>query len=145
MTCDGLGPLVVYDGRLNSIKYIDILETNLPTTFQKFPSHQVQQILYQQDNAGPHVSAMTQEYFKRKGLKQLSWPANSPDLNIIENVWSIVDNKLLKFDIKNADDLKNALQIIWTNIADDTIKKLFESIPRRLRQVIISKGFASRS
>ena len=88
---------------------------------------------------------MTQEYFKRKGLKQLFWPANSPDLNIIENVWSIVDNELLKFDIKNADDLKNALQIIWTNIADDTIKKLFESIFRRLRQVIICKGFASRS
>ena len=70
---------------------------------------------------------MTQEYFKRKDLKQLSWPTNSPDLNIIENVWSIVDKKLLKFDTKNADDLKNALQIIWTNIADDTIKKLFES------------------
>ena len=88
---------------------------------------------------------MAQEYFKRKGLKQLSWPANSPDLNIIENVWSIVDNKLLKFDIKNADDLKNALQIILTNIADNIIKKLFESIPRRLRQVIICKGFSSRS
>ena len=33
ITCHGLGPLVVYDGRLNSIKYIDILETNLPTAF----------------------------------------------------------------------------------------------------------------
>ena len=51
----------------------DILETNLPTAFEKFPSHQVQQVLCQQDNAGPHVSAMTQEYFKRKGLKQLCW------------------------------------------------------------------------
>ena len=50
ITYHGLGPLLVYDMRLNSIKYIDILETNLPKAFQKFPSHQVQQILYQQDS-----------------------------------------------------------------------------------------------
>lgn len=57
VTCHGLESLVVYDGRLNSINYFDIIETNLPTSFQKFPSHQIQQILYQKDNADPHVSA----------------------------------------------------------------------------------------
>ena len=27
-----------------------------------------------------HVSYMTQEYLKKKGIIQLKWPANSPDL-----------------------------------------------------------------
>jgi hypothetical protein len=88
---------------------------------------------------------MTQEYFRKKRVVQISWPASSPDLNIIENVWSIVDNEVLKFNIKNTDDLKTALKTVWTEISNDTIGKLFESMPGRLRQVINSKGFTCRS
>ena len=119
-----------------------ILGKYLPTILQKFslgPSHK---ILYQQDNAG-HASHMTQEYLKKKGIIQLKWPANSPDINIIENIWSIVDNKLL--NIQNTDDLKTALQTIWTDISNDIIEKLFRSLPGRLRQVINRRGFSCRS
>ena len=35
ITCHGLGPLGIYDGRLNSSIYIDLLEKYLPTIFQK--------------------------------------------------------------------------------------------------------------
>ena len=73
------------------------------------------------------------------------WPANSPDLNIIENIWSIVDNKLLKFPINTIDELKNALQIAWSDISKDTSRKLFESLPERLRQLINCKGYSCNS
>ena len=73
------------------------------------------------------------------------WLANSPDLNIIENIWSIVDNKLLKFSMDTIDELKNALQMVWCDISNDTIRKLFESLPERLRQVINCKGYSCSS
>ena len=142
ITCHGLGPLVIYDGRLNSSIYIDLLEKYLPAIFQKFSLEQSHKILYQQDNADLHVSYMTQEYLKKKGIQQ---PANSPDINIIENIWSIVDTKLLKLNIQNTDDLKTALQTVWTDISNDIIEKLFGSLPGRLRQVINRRGFSCRS
>ncbi|CAF3491798.1 unnamed protein product [Rotaria sp. Silwood2] len=143
LTCHGLGPLVIYDGRLNSVKYIDILEHHLSAALQKFPSQQSQKILYQQDNARPHVSAQTQEYLKEQRVKLIPWPANSPDLNIIENIWSILDQKLLKVNINNMDDLKTALQSGWAEISNNTVQKLFESMPKRLREVVTRKGFHS--
>ena len=64
----GLGSLFIFDGRLNSIKYIDILEDHLSMALEKFPSKQLSKILYQHDNARPLVSAMTKEYLQKKNI-----------------------------------------------------------------------------
>ena len=88
---------------------------------------------------------MTQEYLKKKGIIQVKRPANSPDINIIENIWSIFDNKLPTLNIQNTDDLKTALQTVWTDISDDIIQKLFRSLLGRLRQVINRRDFSCRS
>ncbi|CAF3296068.1 unnamed protein product, partial [Rotaria sp. Silwood2] len=103
--------LVFYDGSLNSDKYIDILDKHLPTAFEKCLPHSSHEILLQQDNARPHVSIKTRKYFKKKHLHPITWPANSADLNLIENIWSMIDDKLLKFNINNTEQLKNAMQM----------------------------------
>ena len=82
---------------------------------------------------------------QEKKIIPMVWPANSPDLNIIENIWSIVDNKLLKFPTNTIDELKNALQIALSDISKDTSRKLFESLPERLRQLINCKGYSCNS
>ena len=58
---------------------------------------------------------MIKEYLKKKNIIPIVRPSNSPDLNVIENIWSTVDDKLLKFSINIIDELKNALQIgvVW--------------------------------
>ena len=63
-------------------------------------------------------------------------------MNIIENIWPIIDNKLLKFKINNVDELINALQTAWIDISKETVQKLFESLPERIRRVINCKGFS---
>ena len=49
-------------------------------------------------------------------------------MNIIENIWLIIDNKLLKFTINNIDELMNALQTAWIDISKETVQKLLESL-----------------
>ena len=68
LTCHSLGPMVFYDGSLNSDKYIDILDQHLPTAYEKFLPQSSRKILLQQDNACPHVSIKTRKYFKKKRL-----------------------------------------------------------------------------
>ena len=81
--CHGRGPLIIFDGCLNSVKYIDLLEEHLPTVLKRFPNNQLNDIIYQQDNTRAHLSKMTQELSKKNNIKQFKCPTNSPDLNII--------------------------------------------------------------
>jgi hypothetical protein len=62
------------------------------------------------------------EIFKKQKQNLLQWPSDSPDLNIIENVWLIIDKQLLKYQVHNLEELKNIIIKIWTEISSETIK-----------------------
>ncbi|KAG9508449.1 Transposable element Tc3 transposase, partial [Fragariocoptes setiger] len=48
--------------------------------------------VFQQDNATIHVSSKTKEWINQVGIATMDWPARGPDLNIIENVWSLISS-----------------------------------------------------
>ena len=84
--CHGPSSLIIFDGSSNSLKCIDLLEEHLPTALKRSPNNQLNDIICQRNNAQLHVSKMTQDFFKKNNIKQFMWPANGPDLNIIENL-----------------------------------------------------------
>jgi hypothetical protein len=68
------------------------------------------------------------------------WPVNSPDLSPIEDLWSIVHERLYKTPIKNLDDLKKKLVKIWKSIPKRLCEKLVMSFDKRIRQIKETKG-----
>jgi hypothetical protein len=54
-----------------------------------------------------------------------------PDLNIIENLWGIVSNKVYEDgkEYKTADELWDSMSHLFLAISHETIKNLYQLIP----------------
>ncbi|GFW08953.1 nuclear distribution protein nudE homolog 1-A [Trichonephila clavipes] len=50
--------------------------------------------IFQQDNVRPHVARIVQRFFVNHQIELLPFPARSPDLSAIENMWSMVAQRL---------------------------------------------------
>ncbi len=87
-----------------------------------------------------HTAKGTKSWFNDHGVTVLDWPANSPDLNPIENLWGIVKRKMRDTRPNNADDLKATVKETWASIPPQQCHKLITSMPRRIEAVIKAKG-----
>ena len=77
----GKSDLVFIDTRINSERYIEVLENNFNPFVLNFGG---QNPIFQQDNAPVHTSSTTRNWLAQQNYKILDWPAKSPDLNPIE-------------------------------------------------------------
>ncbi len=73
-------------------------------------------------------------------LPKVDWPANSPDLNPIENLWGIIKRKMRNKRPKNADELKATVKETWASIPPQQCHKPITSMSRRIEAVIKAKG-----
>ncbi len=95
--------------------------------------------IFQQDLAPAHTAKGTKSWFNDHGVTVLDWPANSPDLNPIENLSGIVKRKMRDTRPNNADELKATVKETWASIPPQQCHKLITSMPRRIEAVIKAK------
>ncbi len=95
--------------------------------------------IFQQDLAHAHTAKGTKSWFNDHGVTVLDWPANSPDLNPIENLWVIIKRKMRDTRPNNADDLNAAIKATWASITPEQCHRLIASMPRRINAVIHAK------
>ncbi len=96
--------------------------------------------LFQQDLTPAHSAKITSNWFADHGITVLDWPANSPDLNPIENLWGIVKRKMRDPRLNNTDELQTAIKAAWASITPQQCCRLTASMSRRTDAMICAKG-----
>ncbi len=111
MSSAGVGPLCFLKSTVNAAIYQEILEHFMLPSADKLYGDA--DFIFQQDLAPAHTAKGTKSRFNDHGVTVLDWPANSPDLNPIENLWGIVKRKMRDTRPNNADELKATIKETW--------------------------------
>ncbi len=135
MSSAGVGPLCFLKSTVNAAIYQEIIEHFMLPSADKLNGDA--HFIFQQDLAPAHTA---KSWFNDHGVTVLDWPANSPGLNPIENLWGIVKRKMRDTRPNNADDLKAAIKATWASITPEQCHRLIVSMPRCIDAVIHAKG-----
>lgn len=138
MCYNGLGTMEFVEGIMLKEDYKMILERNLTKTTKKY--RMGRNYIFLHDNDPKHKSKLVTEYLQENDVNVMDHPPQSPDLNVIEHLWDEIGRKLLEKNIRSKADLRSEITTMWESISPDVTKKLVESMPRRLKEVIQNKG-----
>ena len=132
----GVGRLIFVTGTMTSFSYLQTLE------FYKKDIEKLGQNLYlQQDNATCHVGKKCLDYINKNFSNHLDfWPANSPDLSPIEELWAIVEERLNYYDFKDLEEMTRKLLWVWNRIPKRICKNLIDSFDKKLELLAERKG-----
>ncbi|GFW69394.1 transposable element Tcb1 transposase [Trichonephila clavipes] len=134
-------PVVRIAGTLNSQRYIsEVLELVVLPYLQVLAT-----AIFQQHNARPHVARIIQRFFVNHQIELFPWPARSPDLSPIENMLTMVVQRLTQITTPAAtpDQLWQLGEAAWSDVPQEHIQSLFESMPRRVAVGISNNGVYS--
>lgn len=140
---NGRSDLYISQGTVNAVIYRNEIINDVVIPYaENFGEH----FVMVDDNARPHRARIVQEFLGEHNIQQLHLPPKSPDLNIIEHVWSRL--KLLVRSRENApqtlDELALAIDEEWQNIPQAFINLLVDTMPRRCQEVVNVRGGPTR-
>ena len=141
MTYNGLLDLVVINGSLNQNNYVnDIL---IPKVLPYKEGNQ--DMIFMQDGAAPHRANTVKKWLKENNIEVLKWPAQSPDLNPLENYWNMLKEEIGPLnDIgpNQTEELVEKINQAWDRLRAKRrlLMKLYNSMKKRIQMVINKNG-----
>ena len=146
MSASGPGELVAVDERLNSAQYVKILEEVMLPSVRAMLLPEPLPIHFVMDNSPVHTATVVTDWFlQHPEVIRIQWPAKSPDLNPIENLWAEMVKKWNSEKAKTKENLISHAFEVWEFLRNkEDEKKLCENLVKsmndRLSKVINSNG-----
>ena len=135
----GFGNIVILPKsiKLNTERYIQLLENNLAECFAKTGTE-----ILQQEGARCYTSRAAKNWFSDNEIDIIEdWPGHTRDISPIKNLWGIMKGSLWKLDTSTVPKLEIALCLVCGDIPPSHCQNLAASVPQHLHQVIKAKGF----
>ncbi|GFU77500.1 transposable element Tcb2 transposase [Trichonephila clavipes] len=130
---------VVAKGTMTGQRYID--EVLLPHV-RLFRGAGGDKFVFMDDNATCHRTLAVQDCLDSEGIQRLVWPARSPDLNPIENVWDALGRQVAgrNYPPTNKNTLIRALTEEWDKLPQQLLDNVVQSMVRRVECCITLHG-----
>ncbi|GFW01767.1 transposable element Tcb2 transposase [Trichonephila clavipes] len=130
---------VVVNGTMTGQRYID--EVLLPHV-RLFRGAVGDKFVLMDDNATCHRTLAVQDCLDSEGIQRLVWPARSPDLNPIENVWDALGRQVAgrNYPPTNKNTLIRALTEEWNKLPQQLLDNVVQSMVRRVECCITLHG-----
>ncbi|GFX90384.1 retrovirus-related Pol polyprotein from transposon TNT 1-94 [Trichonephila clavipes] len=130
---------VVANGTMTGQRYIH--EVLLPHV-RLFRGAVGDKFVFMDDNATCHRTLAVQDCLDSEGIQRLVWPARSPDLNPIENVWDALGRQVAgrNYPPINKNTLIRALTEEWAKLPQQLLDNVVQSMVRRVECCITLHG-----
>ena len=134
----GATNILLFSGIMDAPRFQQILEAGLkPFINECFPdSHRLQM-----DNDPKHCSKLIEDYLSSNEIVWWRTPAESPDMNPIENVWGSLKQYLRStYKPQNLEDLKEGIQRFWSSLTPDVCQRYINHLTKVIPKVIEVRG-----
>ena len=145
-----VGPVFV-DGSITGERYRELLLNEFIPRLKEL-GYDINNIVFQQDNAPGHTASLTidllREFFGDRVISRSAhfpvethWPARSCDLSSCDfALWPYVKQRVRAMHPQTIEMLKNDLITVFGEITQDFCQKVFASFVRRLHKCVESNG-----
>jgi transposase len=141
----GVGYMYIFNENMDAVLMKKILNANLiPSADLLFDADPPEQWFLLHDNDKKFNSRLVQEFLHNKGVTTIDFPPYSPDLNPMENLWSMVAREVEKHACETMEELQDVVADEWDKVDKKDLLTLANSMPSRCKAVIDARGWHTK-